>query len=357
MSNLPQSELVISGQFYSGNSSDRQDAQLRSADGAVLISAGAMRLALSQDQIRISPRIGDTPRYLHLPDDAVFETNDNKRVDQLSRSIRKGRGGRMLHYLEHHLGLILVAVVVTIAASALTFVHGVPWTARLVAQALPAAVAEQLGETTLMSLDETWLAPSELPESRLQELRQSFLPYLAPVSDTPLKVVFRASDTIGANALALPDGTVIFTDDLVSLAEHDDELIAILTHEIGHVAHRHGLQGMVQSSLTFWLFVMMTGDLSAFSDTTVAVPAVLMSLSYSREMERQADAYALQTMESRGLDPAHFANILDRLSESHGMEVSDTETSHWDQLGDLLSSHPATRERIEQIRQQNITAD
>ncbi|WP_420389633.1 M48 family metallopeptidase [Marinobacter sp.] len=354
MSTSPPSEVTIEGQFYSGNDSSRQGAVLRSAAGVIIVDAGDTRLRLKPDDVTISPRIGNTPRYLHLPDDGVFETGDNDAVDQLSRQSRRGHGNRLLHALENHLGLILVAVVVTVATTGAAFVWGVPWAAQAVANALPDSIAEQVGDSTLSTLDSTWLEPSALSKERQQALQAHFEPYLTPVAGKDLRVIFRSSPAIGANAMALPDGTMIFTDDLVNLAEDDNELTAILAHEIGHVAHNHGMKGMVQSSLTFWLIVMMTGDLSAFSDATVVVPAVMMSLSYSRGMEREADAYALKAMSDHDLNPTHFVTIMERLMAAHGEDrgpEAEEDNSRWDTLRDMLSSHPETGERIERFKQ------
>ncbi|HEY9118998.1 MAG TPA: M48 family metallopeptidase [Marinobacter sp.] len=354
MSTSPQSEVTVEGQFYSGKDSSRRRAILRSAAGVIVIDAGDTRLRLTPDEVEISPRIGNTPRYLHLPDDGVFETQDNDGVDQLGRRAHRGGGNRLLHKLENHLGLILAAVAITAATTGIAFVWGVPWAAETVANTLPDSVAEQVGESTLSTLDNTWLESSSLPERRQQALQAHFRPLLKSVAGQDLEVIFRSSPAIGANAMALPNGTLIFTDDLVDLAGNDDELTAILAHEIGHVAHRHGMQGMVQSSLTFWLIVMMTGDLSAFSDATVVVPAVLMSLSYSRDMEREADTYALQTLKANGIDPIHFANIMERLVVAHGEDEAmetEAESDRWDSLEDMLSSHPVTGERIERFKQ------
>lgn len=355
MSTSPLSEVTIEGQFYSGNNSSRRSAVLRAAAGVIIVDTGDTRLRLSHDDVTLSPRIGNAPRYLYLPDDGVFETEDNDAVDRLGRQGRRGTGNRLLHALENHLGLILVAVVVTIATTGAAFVWGVPWASQVVANVLPDAIAEQVGDSTLSTLDSTWLEPSELPEERQQALQAHFRPFLTSVEGQDLEVIFRSSPAIGANAMALPNGTLIFTDDLVNLAENDDELTAILAHEIGHVAHRHGMKGMVQFSLTFWMIVMMTGDLSAFSDATVVLPAVLMSLSYSRDMEREADTYALETLTKNGIDPNHFATIMERLVATHSEEEEEPDTpeesSQWDALRDMLSSHPATGERIERFKQ------
>lgn len=350
------SDVTLRGQYYSGTDSHPQAATLQLAGGSLFLDTGNGFRPLPRDGLTISPRVGRTPRYLHLLEDGVFETTDNDSVDRLARQLHRGPVARMVHSLENHLGLILLATVVTVVVTVFTFTHGIPWAAKTVSIALPNDIAQQLGDTTLTSLDATWLSPSELPEPRQANLKEAFQPYLAPANGQPMKVLFRSSEFIGANAMALPDGALIFTDDLVKLAQNDDELVAILAHEVGHVAHRHGLQGVVQSSLMFWVFVMMTGDLSSFSDGTVMGPAMLMSLAYSRDMEREADLYALATMRDHGLDPMHFANIMERLVRQHEEDESvpaDTaDEEHWsDRASEFLSSHPVSEERINMFRE------
>ncbi len=352
MSASPESEEVtIAGHFYSGNDSRRQSARLRSDGQSVTIESTGNVLGFAPEEVTLSPRIGNTPRYLHLPDDGVFETKDNDGVDRLGKQLGQ-HSSRWLHRLENHLGLILAAVLVTVATVGFSFVYGVPWASQAIANALPDAVAEQVGDSTLKTLDDLWFEPSLLPQERQQALQTHFAPLLQPVGGQTVEVLFRSSESVGANAMALPNGTLIFTDDLVELAEDDNELTAIVAHEIGHVAHRHGMKGVVQSSLTTWLIVMMTGDISAFSDATVALPAILMSLSYSRGLEREADAYALETLRANGIAPEHFANIMKRLMAAHGEpENAEAEGESWQRISDMLSTHPVTSERIQRFEQ------
>jgi Zn-dependent protease with chaperone function len=345
------SEVVVKGHYYSGTDSRRQSTTLRSDGQSITIDADKGPVVLRPRDLTLSPRIGNTPRYLHLPDDGVFETTDNDGVDSLGKQLGQ-HSSRWIHRLENHLGLILAAILVTLGTVAFTFVYGVPWASQAIANALPDSVVEQVGDSTLKTLDDLWFEPSTLAPERRQALQTHFAPLLKPVGGQTLKVLFRSSDAIGANAMALPNGTMIFTDDLVELAEDDNELTAILAHEIGHVAHRHGMKGVVQSSLTTWLIVMMTGDISAFSDTTVALPAILMSLAYSRELEREADAYALQTLQANNIPPEHFANIMKRLMASHGEpDNAEADEGSWQRISDMLSTHPVTSERIKRFEQ------
>ena len=81
----------------------------------------------------------------------------------------------------------------------------------------------------------------------------------------------------------------------------------------------------------------ISGDLSAASDLSTVLPALIASMSYSRAMEREADAFSLAFMREQGLSPVHFANIMRRL---------DTDASEEGGVGDFLSTHPPTPERI-----------
>lgn len=346
-------ELVVHGRFYTGTDSRSRPARLIWAEDRLRLDTdqpGDCQALTSRD-ITLSPRVGNTPRYLYLPNDGVFETIENDQVDALARQLNHGLGARLIHQLENHLGLILVAALVTTMVTVLTFTHGIPALSSLVAHAIPDELATRMSRETLQQMDDFMLSPSELPADRQQSLQNHFAPLLASEPAHDFQVMFRSGEAIGANAFALPDGTIVFTDEMVELAQHPDELSAVLAHEMGHVVANHGLRGVVQSSLVGWMIVMMTGDLSAASDMVVVAPAVLMNLSYSRGMEREADRYALERMLAEGLEPRHFSNLMLRLEAAHREDADEegAESGWGERIGGALSSHPLTRERIEQF--------
>lgn len=356
----PPSDMRLEGDFYTGADSCRQRAELSLSGDGLHLAYGESEQPLSWETIKVSPRVGNTPRYVYLPDDGVFETSDNDGIDQLVRHFKPGVLSGFVHRLENHLGLILVAAVITVGTTLFTFLYGVPWTSKVVAGLMPQSIKSTVSASTLETMDAQWLSPSVLPSDVRERVLDHFAPVLLLHPELPLNVEFRSSEYVGANAMALPDGTIIFTDDLVKLAQNDDELLAILAHEIGHVAHNHGMTGVVQSSLVFWVIVMMTGDLSAFADATVTVPAVLMSLSYSRDMEREADAYALDLMQAENVGPEHFVSIMRRLEASHreglgepgeeeGADQAEEDGGWLSNLDGLVSSHPLTEERIQRF--------
>ncbi|WP_199775490.1 M48 family metalloprotease [Microbulbifer pacificus] len=65
---------------------------------------------------------------------------------------------------------------------------------------------------------------------------------------------------MGTNAFALSGGTIILIDELIARAEHENEILAVFGHELGHVHHQHTLRHIIEgSAITFmkqyWVLV------------------------------------------------------------------------------------------------------
>ena len=146
------------------------------------------------------------------------------------------------------------------------------------------------------------------------------------------------SGRLGANAFALPGGTIVVTDELVALLEGRDELLlGVLGHEAGHVSHRHGMRALVQSTLLGSITALAFGD---FSSMLAGAPALLGHLAYSRNFEREADGEAIRLLQASGLSPELMVTVFERLQAQRGGRV----------LGIALASHPANAERIARFR-------
>jgi Zn-dependent protease with chaperone function len=152
---------------------------------------------------------------------------------------------------------------------------------------------------------------------------------------------------MGANAFALPDGTIVMLDELVDLTKDDNEIIAVLAHERGHVERRHALRMVLQSSVVGLALAWYVGDVSGLLATA---PAIIAQAKYSRDMEREADIYAEQTMLANGLSPCLLGTMLDKLEAAHLAKFKEqhpvADADKADAAMDYLSSHPATKERM-----------
>lgn len=328
--------MRIAGRFFDGASSRSRAASAVVNGTSITVEGegGEVLAAAALAELKFSSRVGNTPRFLRFPGGESFETADNDAVDRLA-SQRSPVSG-LAHRLESRLRYMLVGLVVAIAFVWGSVQWGVPALARVAAFSLPADVNAHADRLVLEFLDRRLLKPSRLSVAEQERLLQVFHPLVEEAGGTQaIRVLFRdAGDTLGANAMALPAGTIVFTDQLVQLAQHDEELVGVLAHEIGHVVHRHAMRGSIQASVMGLLAALVVGDVSSVSSAITALPLILTELGYSRAFEREADAHAVAALKRHGIPARRFADILLRL-DPKGDEGSG-----------YLATHPPTPERV-----------
>ena len=312
------------------------EATLEFGAGVVRIHGLPGPLEVPLSAIGVSERVGNIARRITLPDGAMFETMDNDAVDHACEQAGLRRGPALIHWLESRWKVALGSLVAVVAISGAFLQWGVPALASWAAAVMPARMDVAIGAGTLDVLDRLAFEPSRLPEARQRALRDRFTRMTAPLDDGhEYQLEFRDGGEIGANAFALPSGIVVMTDQIVGLAKNDDELIAVLAHEIGHVRGRHALRQLLQAAGVSAIAVALLGDVSTISGILSAAPALLHA-KHSREFEIEADGFAKKWLRANGIAETNFDAILCRLSRDSG-ETKDG--------FDFFASHPATSTR------------
>lgn len=340
--------ISMDGRWYDGGSSSVTEALFtvyESGELRVAPSSGGEPLAARpRFDLQVTPRLLDTPRHILFPGGAKFETDDNETVDLiLDRFGSPARFAGLVHRLESRWPYILGALALMICVFWGGAKYGVPFLGKVISERLPPSAYSLASKQTLDILDRTLLKPSELEEADRMRIEGHFRPTLNDHADLRLKVLFRKGAGMGPNAFALPDGTIIFTDEMVQTAEHDDELLTVLAHEIGHVVHRHGMRRVVQGSLLGFALLALTGDVSGSSEIFLALPVMLTELAYSRQFEHEADRYALAFLTSRDISPAHFVRLMKRIQQMDASKGKNKKGG-WKSY---LSTHPSIDERLE----------
>jgi len=335
--------IELAGQYSDGRSAALRAARLRlGEESRVELLCGDEPRIFVLAQLQISERLGNTPRRIRLPGGGQFESADNDALDQwLAAQGRRG-GEHWVHRLERRWRWALAALLISVALLGGGIWWGIPAAAERIALSLPAEVNASIGAGTLRLLDEALVGPSELPPARRRALREAFAALAVDHPEEHLRLHFRAGERLGANAFALPDGSIVVTDELVALADRDPaeadaEVLAVLAHEIGHVIRRHGLRGVLQNAGVVTLLAALLGDVGSVTALAATLPTALVHASYSRDFEREADAFALALMDRHGLPRERFASILRKLGEVAGDDHS------------FLASHPPTTERLQII--------
>lgn len=286
--------------------------------------------------LRITPRLARTARVIGFPDGGRLHVADDALLDTWFPS--EDRLQDLVDRLERHAHAVAASIFMCIATAFVAFTWGVPWAADRIAGQMPASVESALGDEVLGQLDRVFgFKPSQLDASRRDELQARFARVVDGIDGASgWRLEFRHAQSIGANALALPGGTIIVTDGLVELVEDDREFDAIVAHELGHQAHRHSLRQALRSSFVVVIAAMFAGDVSSASAVVVAVPTFLLQNHYSRGFEEEADRFAFERLAALGESPAWFAEAMRRLAD---------ESDYDDDLA-YLSSHPSTTQRI-----------
>ncbi len=247
---------------------------------------------------------------------------------------------------------VMLLFMVTLPAG---YVWGIPAVTKWVAFKVPEPMLMQLGRGTLRVLDRTMFEPSALTELRQHELRSRF-ERIAVLADIKSRhtILFQKIKGVGAYALAIPDGTIVVTDELVRLAKNDEEIIAILAHELGHINGRHSLRMLIRSSTMAFIVAWYIGDVS---NIAAALPALLMQTRYLRYHELEADSFGTAMLKASGIAPRHLSDMLAKLEAVHGAQQSNKEKSQSEQqnvhgpVSSYYSLHPLTDERIRALEQ------
>ena len=333
--------MTLEGYFYESGSAHRRLAtfNVEGIDFNLMVGDESIKSG-ELSELDFSERIGNTPRRVVFKDGSVFETQDNNKIDEVA-FVGGNRHGisRLVQMLESKWRWALTSIVFLLVLGYFITSVMLPWAGRELAFVVPIKVNETISSGGMRLLDQRWFEPSELSDDKKNEIRVSFKDLIdaLPNSEFNYKLYFR---NIGeANAFSLPGGEIILTDELVRLSENPEQITAILLHEIGHVRHRHVMQQLIRSSLISIAISMATSDLTALEDLVVVLPVFVLESGYSQADEIEADTYMFDNMASLQMNPIHFANIIQIITQDK-YNIDDTALKYF-------ASHPETSKRIE----------
>ncbi len=154
---------------------------------------------------------------------------------------------------------------------------------------------------------------------------------------------FGILDTEEINAFACPGGLILVTRGLLAKTKSEDELAAVLAHEIAHVTLRHGVAAIQKANLAQAFTYLGAGaaqatmkqeDLSKltdlFDDSVSDIVQTMVTSGYSRDAELAADELGRRFLSTTGYDPQGLSHMLERMQGDGGM----------------LATHPSPKDRI-----------
>ncbi len=177
---------------------------------------------------------------------------------------------------------------------------------------------------------------------RLRKLTEG----LTDVEGMPLN--FKVYNVIDVNAFACADGSIRVFAALMDIMS-DDELLGVIGHEVGHVAHKDSKKAFKQALLTSALkegIASTNSTAAALTDSQIgSLGEALAGSTYSQKQERGADDYGYEFLKSHGKNPRAMAASFTKLKELQG------EAAKTSKVNQLFSSHPDLDSRIKRMQE------
>ena len=209
----------------------------------------------------------------------------------------------------------------------------------------------ELGEKVLREVLRIWPAVQEPSvKSYVDRVGQRILRTIGP---QPFKYEFYVLNTTEVNAFAVPGGKVFLNSGLILMVASEDELAAVIAHEMGHVVARHvakqsekGLKLNLATLGAILAGIALGPKAAGAVITTSAAAAQTAMLKYSRENEEEADYLGLKFMEKAGYDPGAMLSVLKKIRLVTGPAESDPPA--------YLMTHPALEDRMSNLEVQMV---
>jgi len=161
------------------------------------------------------------------------------------------------------------------------------------------------------------------------------------------------------NAFAVPGGFVGVNTGLILMTRSEDELAAVLAHEVSHITQNHLIRAVeAEQKMTPLMVLAMIGALAAAAHqnpystsnadmgaiATVQGLAAQMQINFTRADEIEADRIGINTLAKANFDPEAMADVFENMQRTIRPTFDEND------IPALLQDHPVTTERISEAR-------
>ena len=285
----------------------------RLPDGSVILQNGALFLEVTD------------PGFA----EALEHSFGNKRLFRHSFFDRIGVAGCLLAFFLFFVPLIAA------------YIWVVPYTADKAAKNVSPETEQQIGKTWFKSLTATYTI-----DTAKTRLAQQFYDSLGFGGAYKMTITVVHEPVV--NAFAVPGGYIVVFDSIIGLMDEPEQLAGLLAHEAGHIQLKHSIRAIYRelaSNLFFSLLFGGQGDLSAI---VAQHGSQLAGLSYSRNLELEADENGLKLLQKSGIPLRGIPDLFEKMNAAAGGEPG---------VPNFLSTHPALEERIRLAKERIAASD
>jgi predicted Zn-dependent protease len=152
--------------------------------------------------------------------------------------------------------------------------------------------------------------------------------------DNKINLKFFIVDSSLVNAFSFPNGNIVVFSGLLNKINNYETLTALLAHEVSHINKRHSMQAICRSLIGYALVSILLTDISGLTAVILENAEMFNNLSYSRDMELEADNMGLALLDKNEINSDGMVKLMVNLQENSASNFY------------LLSTHPAMETRI-----------
>jgi len=201
----------------------------------------------------------------------------------------------------------------------------------------------QMGQAVSRQVDQEYkLVGDPLVQRRVEDIGQK----IASVCDRKdIDYHFKVLDEDEVNAVSLPGGFVYIYKGLIDKVDNDDELAAVLAHEVGHIVARHSIKKL-QASMGYTLVRILTASVPQAGQVGSAADEAFtqIMLGYSREDELLADQLGARYTKLAGYNPRAMISFLEKLQDVDRRKPLKAKSYY--------KTHPYVPDRIRVVKQE-----
>lgn len=209
-----------------------------------------------------------------------------------------------------------------------------------------------LGRSVSASLLSKYNVASHVQENYYLNLIGKTLVLSSAKANTYPNYHFLILDSDEINAFAAPSGFIFVTKGMIRLCKNEDDLAAVLAHEISHVLNAHALRAIKTSRISSALTVIGSEGLKTAANNSIVnqllgtfegsiddMTQTLTNSGYGRSLESEADKTAVALLQNSGYNAEGLVRVLERLKAKTKPGAKD-----------FTATHPDTDDRISEIK-------
>jgi Zn-dependent protease with chaperone function len=270
---------------------------------------------------------GNIPRQILEISDKTFETTIESQYPKFSLT-RKSDS----FIFENKIRSSLFFILFFVGISLFGYFVAIPHLSESFVANLQTKTVENIGDFLFENME----AEIDINDS-LSILMQDFANKIE--QESPFEIQVKVSNSDIVNAFAMPGGKIVVYKGLLDKIENENQLLALLGHEFTHTNERHVLKNLVTNLSGYLLISLVVGDVNGVIAILLENAHMVKQLSFTRELEKEADIYGISLVEKNQADPNGMHELFSLIHEE-----SDT-SSH--KLLEYISTHPDMSERIE----------